>query len=319
MRKVKLGSTGLEVSQLCLGTGLLGRQQLHLAEETAVGILRKAVGLGVNFIDTAQCHQTYGLIHQALRGVEEDIVVMSRSFARDYEEMEKALYEAKRELRRDVVDIFLMQGLKDEADLSGRAWALRAIGDFKEAGAVRAVGVSTWTVPGLRAAASCAEVEVVAVPFNERGLGLHEGTGDEAAAALKELHERGVGIIATTVLGGGFLAAHAAQAIGFARGLPFIDVVRISPRSVDELQAAAHLLNDEAVPPELLQAVEHAPRQLHVLPWCTACGACVDACPEHALAITGHWRHKLAQVYQSQCTLCGACGPVCPVSCLRVF
>ncbi len=46
---------------------------------------------------------------------------------------------------------------------------------------------------------------------------------------------------------------------------------------------------------------------------CTACGACVEACPFAALGLQGD-----AAAVNEQCTLCGACIDVCPVDAIRI-
>src|SRR6516165_5790488 len=49
----RLGSTGLKVSEICLGTMTFGYQ---CDERTSVAILNKAVDLGVTFVDSADVY-----------------------------------------------------------------------------------------------------------------------------------------------------------------------------------------------------------------------------------------------------------------------
>ncbi|MDG5776493.1 aldo/keto reductase [Haloarculaceae archaeon H-GB2-1] len=66
MRYTKLGSTGLEVSELCLGTGLFGSGQRPTEvwegcmddEEASIELVERAIELGINFIDTANQYST---------------------------------------------------------------------------------------------------------------------------------------------------------------------------------------------------------------------------------------------------------------------
>src|SRR6516162_6195615 len=53
MRIRRMGSTGLKVSEICLGTMTFGHQ---CDEPTAFAILDKAAAHGVNFIDTADAY-----------------------------------------------------------------------------------------------------------------------------------------------------------------------------------------------------------------------------------------------------------------------
>ncbi|HKX28490.1 MAG TPA: aldo/keto reductase [Blastocatellia bacterium] len=68
MEYVKLGSTGLKVSRLCLGTMTYGSKQWRpwvLEEEEGRPFIRRALELGINFFDTADMYS---------RGVSEEIV-----------------------------------------------------------------------------------------------------------------------------------------------------------------------------------------------------------------------------------------------------
>lgn len=47
---------------------------------------------------------------------------------------------------------------------------------------------------------------------------------------------------------------------------------------------------------------------------CTGCGACVDACPESAIAMDG----DIAVVDLATCTECGLCVDACPVDAITI-
>jgi ferredoxin len=46
---------------------------------------------------------------------------------------------------------------------------------------------------------------------------------------------------------------------------------------------------------------------------CSACGACVDACPENALTLHDH-----LAIDERRCTACGVCIAVCPSQALQL-
>ncbi len=88
MNKVKLGKSGLEVTDICLGTMTFGEQ---VSEAIAFEILDLAVGEGVNFLDTAEMYavptreETYGATETILgnwfsrrRGTRESLVLASK-------------------------------------------------------------------------------------------------------------------------------------------------------------------------------------------------------------------------------------------------
>ena len=80
MEYTTLGKTGLKVSVVGLGCGgpsRLGMRDNADTEERAVGIVREAIDLGVNFIDTAQNYGTEGVVGKAMAGIPRDRFVIS--------------------------------------------------------------------------------------------------------------------------------------------------------------------------------------------------------------------------------------------------
>ncbi len=76
MEYTTLGRTGLRVSVAGLGTGGFSRVGIGQSEDHAVGIIRQAMDLGVNLIDTAAVYGTEGVVGRALRDVPRDSVVV---------------------------------------------------------------------------------------------------------------------------------------------------------------------------------------------------------------------------------------------------
>jgi len=77
MEYITLGRTGLKVSVAGLGCGGGSRIGLAQGEEHAANIVRRALDLGINFIDTAQFYGTEPAVGKAIRGRARDSVVIS--------------------------------------------------------------------------------------------------------------------------------------------------------------------------------------------------------------------------------------------------
>ena len=79
-----LGSTGVQVSTLCLGAmnfGALG----NLDQETASALVRRSLEAGINFFDTADVYsrasnESEELLGRALKDVDRDEVVLATKF-----------------------------------------------------------------------------------------------------------------------------------------------------------------------------------------------------------------------------------------------
>src|ERR1700704_2131023 len=79
MQYTTLGKTGLKVSVAGLGCG--GNSRIGLGtgftEAQSIALVREALDLGVNFLDTAVSYGTEGLIGKAIKGRRRDQVVIS--------------------------------------------------------------------------------------------------------------------------------------------------------------------------------------------------------------------------------------------------
>ncbi len=94
-----LGQSGLEVSRLCFGALTIGPLQRNLTAEEGGAIIRHALELGVNFIDTAELYGTYEHIRFALKNWQSKrppIIVATKSYAYTREGMERSLEMARK-------------------------------------------------------------------------------------------------------------------------------------------------------------------------------------------------------------------------------
>ena len=161
MKKVLLGNTGIEVSIAGIGVLPIGPSQLALPVDTGAEIIRYAFDHGMNFIDTAQYYRTYPYIRKALEnGNYNHVVICSKCLEPDYDSMMYAILEARSELDRDVIDIFLMHEVRS-GQLEERTGAWQALKDAKQSGLVRAIGLSTHHVDIAEAAAGMPDLDVV--------------------------------------------------------------------------------------------------------------------------------------------------------------
>src|ERR1044071_6901523 len=119
-----LGRTGLKVSVAGLGCGgpsRLGMRSGGGGEANAIAIIREAIDLGVNFIDTAENYRTEGVVGKAIAGIPRDRVVISTKKTlparEDYnleKEFQRGVEQSLKLLGTDYIDIYHLHGVEPD-------------------------------------------------------------------------------------------------------------------------------------------------------------------------------------------------------------
>ena len=166
MKLRSLGSAGIDVSPLGLGTVKIGRneqvkypQGFEIPGDSQVSeLLALAWDLGINFIDTAPA---YGTSEQRLGQLlpnREDWVIMTKvgeifengqsrfDFSAQY--TRQSVERSLKTLKRDMVDIVLVHSDGNDMDIINDGAAFETLDRMKQQGLIRAYGMSTKTVAG---------------------------------------------------------------------------------------------------------------------------------------------------------------------------
>jgi aryl-alcohol dehydrogenase-like predicted oxidoreductase len=150
-----LGRTGLKVSVAGLGCG--GNSRLGLStgktEAEAVALIRAAIDLGVNLIDTAAAYGTENVVGQALRGLPRDKVVVCTKVSRESGEklfspewVVQSLDNSLRTLGLDYVDVFQLHAVPPAAYEHSRDVIVPVLLKERDKGKFRHLGI-TETAP----------------------------------------------------------------------------------------------------------------------------------------------------------------------------
>ncbi|HEY8464863.1 MAG TPA: aldo/keto reductase [Bacillota bacterium] len=313
MKRKKLGLSGLEVSVLCFGTLTVSPLQKNFPPAQAAELFCYAREQGINFFDTAEIYDTYEPLGLALKRYP-DLVIATKCYAVTAQEMQKSIELARRRLDRDYIDIFCLHEVENAATFKGHRGALEYLYKAKASGIIKAVGISTHTVAGVRAGATEPGIDVIHPLINRAGIGIRGGTAADMVAALRTAKEFGKGIYAMKALAGGHLSGNATSAIAYVRNLQCVDSIAIGMQSVAEIQCNSLLVENQPVPPELQQQVTGIERHLQIASWCKGCGLCVAQCNFGALQLNNG---KLV-VDVERCLRCGYCARVCPDFCLKI-
>ena len=321
MKRIMLGNTGLCVSIAGFGVLPMGPSQLALPVQKGASIIRYAIQNGINFLDTAQYYRTYPYIREALKDlsseVTDQLVICSKSLCWDYDGMMEAILEAREELNREVIDIFLMHEVRSgQLELRMDAW--QALKDAKTKGLVKAIGISTHHVDITFAAASMDDLDVVFPLINYAGMGIRKGDGfatkEEMMEAICACHMAGKGVFSMKAFGGGTLTGNYQKALDYVFSKPEIDSVMIGFGKTEEVDDLLSYLNgtmDPSYNPDVSKKKVYVNQED-----CEGCGACKAACPAGAIFYNDN---GLAEVDHDKCLTCGYCSPVCPVRAVIMY
>ena len=238
MERVAYGQTGLTVSRLCLGTGLMSALRHNLTPDEAAVIFRRAYELGVNFWDTADGYSTHPHVRAGLAGLDRDQIVVSTKTRADTAEAAAADVERfRQELGLEVIDVILLHNVETVEELERRRPAFEALQAAQARGLARAIGISTHLGTGaiMEAVAADPAIQVCLTTVNRDGLMLK---GDMAAhiALVQRCHDAGTAICLMKTLAQGDLVHDFAAAIRYNLSLPCAHSVCVGINSVQELE-----------------------------------------------------------------------------------
>jgi aryl-alcohol dehydrogenase-like predicted oxidoreductase len=202
MDYVTLGATGLRVSALGLGGGGHSRlgQRTGAAEEDSVALVRRALALGVTFVDTAEAYGTEEIVGAALRDVHRPDIVLSTKKSMNAEgrlitaaELTRGLDASLKRLGTDYVDIYHLHSVRADQYDHAVAELVPEMLRLRDAGKLRFLGITESFVsdPGhtmLARAVRDDYWDVVMVGFNM----LNQSARDRV---LTETRRRGTGVL----------------------------------------------------------------------------------------------------------------------------
>ncbi|MCB8876305.1 aldo/keto reductase [Acidisoma silvae] len=248
MTKRKLGNSGLEVSAIGFGCMGLNFSYTHaLSTEDSITLIRQAVERGETFFDTAEVYGPYTneeIVGQALKPVRDQVVIATKfgfniadgkmAGMNSRPEHIRAVCEASLErLGIEVIDLFYQHRVDPEVPIEDVAGAVK---DLIAAGKVKHFGLSE---PGAQTVRRAHAVQPVTALQNEYSLWTR---GPETNGILQACEELGIGLVAYSPLGKGFLTGAMSKdtKIGendFRRLLP-----RFTPEAMERNQALIDLL-----------------------------------------------------------------------------
>ncbi|BBX61787.1 aldo/keto reductase [Mycobacterium saskatchewanense] len=225
----------LEVGRL--GLGAMGMSVAYAGagsdDAESIRTIHRAIDLGVTLIDTAEVYGPYvneELVGRALRGRRDEVVLATKfgmisHTGRDGLDSSPASIRAAvegslRRLGTDRIDLYYQHRLDRETPIEDTVGALA---ELVAAGKVRHIGLSEVGVNTIRRAQAVHPITAVQSEYSL-------WTRDPEDGVLAALRELGIGFVAYSPLGRGFLTG----TIRSTDGLPDTDLRKTTPRFSEE-------------------------------------------------------------------------------------
>jgi aryl-alcohol dehydrogenase-like predicted oxidoreductase len=235
MRKRELGSQGLEVSEL--GLGCMGMSEFYGTsdEQEAIATIHRALELGIDFLDTADMYGPFTneiLVGRAIAGRRDDVILATK-FGNERREdgswigingspeyVHQACEASLRRLGVDHIDLYYQHRVDRSVPIED---TVGAMAELVDAGKVRYLGLSEAAPETIRRAHAVHPISALQTEYSL-------WTRDPEESVLPTVRELGIGFVAYSPLGRGFLSGrwHSPE------DLPEDDVRRNHPRFQDE-------------------------------------------------------------------------------------
>jgi aryl-alcohol dehydrogenase-like predicted oxidoreductase len=211
MQTRKLGSQGLEVS--ALGLGCMGMSEFYGSadEGEALATIRRALDLGVNLLDTADMYGPFTnelLVGRAIEGRRDEAVVATKfgnvrgengehlGIRGDAEYVHQACDASLERLGTDHIDLYYQHRVDKEVPIEE---TVGAMAELVEQGKVRHLGLSEASPETLRRAQAVHPITALQTEYSL-------WTRDPEERVLPTVRELGIGFVAYSPLGRGFLS-----------------------------------------------------------------------------------------------------------------
>ena len=245
MQKRKLGNSGLEVSAIGLGCmGMTFSYTPFPEKKDMIVLMEKAVEQGVTFFDTAEVYGPYNneeLVGEALAPFRDEVVIATKfgfniqdgkmtGVNSQPEHIKKAVEGSLKRLKVDVIDLLYQHRVDPNVPIEDVAGTVK---ELITEGKVKYFGLSEAGADTIRHAHA---VQPVSALQSEYSL----WTRRHDKEIIRTIEELGIGLVAFSALGKGFLAGKVDENTKLGKG----DIRNILPRYTEEARTANKALLD---------------------------------------------------------------------------
>lgn len=250
MQKRKLGNSGLEIS--ALGLGCMGMSFSYAGvhdESEMISLMHAAVDRGITFFDTAEVYGPYTnevLVGKALSTIRDKVVIATKfgfnlnpdgspgwqGLNSKPEQIKQVADASLKRLNIDTIDLFYQHRVDPDVPIEDVAGAVK---ELIQEGKVKHFGLSEAGVQTIRRAHA---VQPVAALQNEYSLWWRR----PEAEIIPTLEELGIGLVAYSPLGKGFLTGKINENTQLGKGDFRNTLPRFTPEAMKANQAFVDML-----------------------------------------------------------------------------
>jgi len=300
-----------------VGFGALPIQRISLEE--AAYLLRKAYDNGINFFDTARGYtDSEEKIGYALSDVRSNIIIATKSHAKDKKTLFENLEISLKNLKTDYIDIYQLHNPPELPDPDDPDGLYSGLLEARQKGMIRFIGITNHRLNVAMDAVTSGLYDTIQFPLSSL-------SSDEDVKLVKEAGKYDIGFIAMKPLSGGLITRVAAT---FAFLSQFDNVVPIwGIQRKWELDEFIRLENNPpALDDNMWKVIEQDRKELQGA-FCRGCGYCLP-CPAdipipfaarmslllkrapYQGYLSDEWNERMERI--ERCTGCGHCRAHCP-------
>ena len=256
--QVILGSTGIKLSRLGVGTGSRGASvQLGLGQERFVKLMHHALDQGITYFDTADRYRTHEWVGAAIRGRDRGKLYLLSKVWGTPEDPAKDIDRFRKELGTDYIDTVLLHCVTNGRWTDERKKVVDALIEARQQKKVRSIGVSCHSLDGLARTPDLDWLDMVLVRINpqnvamdstpqrRRGARPEAGTIEPVVEQVKRLHAKKRGLIGMKIIGDGNFTKpeDREKSIRYAMHCGLLDAVVIGFKAPEEIDEAVTRIN----------------------------------------------------------------------------
>lgn len=245
---IQLGQTGINISQLGLGTWSWGDRffwtygQTHLKEDVEQAFFT-TIEAGINFIDTAPIYgsgKSEKMLGALLKKSPKDLIVATKvvpypwNLSKDY--LMRALKASLKRLGRDAIDLYMIHW--PLPPISIKVW-MDAMAQAHKEGLIRAVGVSNFNVSKTTKAQQALQAHGLSIAANQLHFSLLHRR-PETSGLMDYCLKEGIAFVAYSPLGQGLLTGKYAPDCPLPKGLMRLGNKRV----IHEIQPLIQLMRE---------------------------------------------------------------------------